>query len=506
MSKNYSPGRKRKRNDPVLISVCVLGIGVLIVLGFTLNTINTRDKEVVTGWHIVDGDTFYIDNITKQRTTGLNTIGNKVYFFQPDGTVKEGWADYDGKKIYVQANGLVATGECEIDGDMYSFAYDTYEMLTESFVKNDAYAYYFGSDGKAVKGVKRVQGHDRYFDERGMMVVSGWFKMPDDPDGLNYYADKNGFLQQGWVTLEDGEHYFTDNHAAASGKVKINGILYDFNDYGKPLNYVYIPNKTDSNPVTTAPSNTTAPVTTAPATEAPPKETTVSKEGWREVDGRKQYIYKDGSAATGVQRIDNVLYAFDSAGYLANGFIKLGDSTYYAQSDGKVSTGYIKIENNNYLFDSLGRMQTGFQRINDVPCYFDQDGKMAHGERNINGYTYFFSYSNDGRMQTGYISIKGRNYYHDSEGKRCTGWIKIASYMYYFASDGHAVSGYQTIDNNRYYFDNDCSLMTDVVYMNGTVYYFGEDGIIREGTHTYYDDSTGSYVEAYFDSNGRKVD
>ncbi len=510
MGRNYSPGRKKKRNDPVLISICVLGVGVLVVLGFGIKALNTNDNAVVTGWHIVDGQTFYIDNITKQRAIGLNTINNKVYFFQPDGSVKEGWADYDGKKIYVQSNGLVATGECEIDGDIYSFAYDTYEMMTDCFVQNDSYSYYFGNDGKAVKGIYRVKGHDRYFDESGMMAISEWFKIPDDPDENNYYADKNGFLQTGWVTLEDGDHYFMDNHAAASGSQKINGISYSFNHYGMPLNSAVVFKNPDSNTVTTTVPEVTKPVTSVPVTTAPevttPKEPAEFKEGWREVDGRKQYIYKDGVAATGVQRIDNTLYAFETSGFLANGFITFGDKTYYAQPDGKVITSFTKIDGQSYLFDSSGRMQTGFQRVNDVPCYFDHDGKMAHGERNIDGYAYFFSYSDDGRMQTGYISIRGRNYFFDDNGRRISGWKQIASYMYYFADDGHAVSGYQTIGGERYYFDSDCSLMTETVYMNGTYYYFGSDGVIREGTHTYYDDGSCSYKEAYFDSNGRKVD
>lgn len=480
-TENRAKKKKKRRNDPLLIFACVLGIAVLIAIGIILRSMNRQNTGTVTGWHITNGNTYYVDAITKKPATGLNTIGNKVYYFQPDGFIKAGWADYEGEKIYVQSDGIVATGECEIDGELYSFAFDTYKMLKDSYVEqSNGKAFYFGPDGKAVKNkICSINGNERYFDEEGLLVRSDWITTLEDEDAF-YYADKDGILVTGKVNIQGQTHYFLENHKAATGKMKVDGVEYNFDSRG----YDSAMNPVVTTPaVTTAPSVTTVPstsVTSAPVTTKPD----VKSEGWREVNGKKQYIFANGSAAKGAVKIEDVLYIFNESGELNGaGWKEINGNRYYSDENGKAKIGFADIDGKTYYFDSTGKTLRGVQNINGAVYNLSDSGEVTKNQFvEMNGHTYYFD--DAGKRAIGFKEINGEAYYF-SETRSIAGqmqykYIKVGSSEYYMdPNDGHRVTGWVVMGNCKYYF-SPVILKNGSYDIGGTVYTFNVDGALLD--------------------------
>ena len=88
----------------------------------------------------------YFDPETGYMVTDSAVIDGVLYLFNEDGSVKNGFVDYKGGKVYC-ADGEVLSGWQEIDGDTYYFdPANNYCAVTDEITIDDI-VYAFNSDG-----------------------------------------------------------------------------------------------------------------------------------------------------------------------------------------------------------------------------------------------------------------------------------------------------------------------------------------------------------------------
>ncbi|MBR6924049.1 MAG: hypothetical protein IKH50_05885, partial [Oscillospiraceae bacterium] len=317
---NFNSGNKKKKQDPMIVAVCVFGAAVLValpVIGFLLSrggsgsTKPTVSTENSAGWNSIDGRMIYIDPETHEKVQGLHEIDGKMYFFDANGGITPGWTTYDDNLVYVTKEGTLATGIYKIGSQVFYFDEETYAMFT-GFKVVDGKVYCFRDDGQAMTGFQNIEGNDYYFNNDGEMQT-GWF----EADGKNYYADEDGQLARGWKILDDGTHYFTDDFSAASGELRVDDTLYNFDEFDCP----------DQSAEVTTTAVTTEAVTEAVTTAAEenpsekpsdkPSETPSSNpepEKPSVPDGHKQFFNDKGEPLKGLNEIDGKKYFLDDNG------------------------------------------------------------------------------------------------------------------------------------------------------------------------------------------------
>lgn len=176
------------------------------------------------GWLTVDGKKYYIAAKGKMLKSKWIVSGKKKYFVSKKGTaytnciVKIGAAKYG-----FDSNGVMQKGKATINKKTYYFYKNTGKMVTKAFVKISGKKYYFGangvlgknlwvnkqyvnasgyvegnvwvgdkyagSDGKAVKGLQKIDGVYYYFDTSTCKRVKNTTKTIDK---VTYKFDANG--------------------------------------------------------------------------------------------------------------------------------------------------------------------------------------------------------------------------------------------------------------------------------------------------------------------------
>ena len=183
--------------------------------------------------------------------------------------------------------GYLQTGVTQIDNAYYFL--DENGCLNGGMHTVNGLLASYDANGKATPGWKNVDGIQYYFGQNGVMCVGN-----NVIDGKHYYLSKDGgFLAQGWHT--DGSKFYSySDGKMAVGAVKIDGVLYGFNDNG------YL----------------------------------VSKEGLQKIGGKNRYAYSDGHLATNTQIIvASVPYTIDANGVATAKFGTINDSNFDAYLD-----------------------------------------------------------------------------------------------------------------------------------------------------------------------------
>ena len=121
------------------------------------------------------------------------------------------------------------------------------------------------------------------------------------------------------------------------------------------------------------------------------KDGVALKEKWLTINEKTYYFRKNGTAATGVYRINGVLYLFNKDASLAkNRWLTIDGRKYYAGENGQAAIGYKTIEDKGYYFESSGAMHTGFIDINGKKYYFGKNGVKVSGKKKISRYMCYF--------------------------------------------------------------------------------------------------------------------
>ena len=195
---------KQMKFGLVMLATAVLSVASLV---------NAR------GWVQQGTDWYYQDSSDEFVTETIQSSGNSKFYLGEDGRMMRDYflESYNDATYYFGSNGSMVT--------------NTWVAIDASLVENapeyetDAYWYYFGGNGKAIKGKSTlkpttIDGRKYIFNANGQMCT-GWVNNesgtvnPDDvenpfSDALYYCGgDNDGVVRTGWVSYYDG--YDTDD-------------------------------------------------------------------------------------------------------------------------------------------------------------------------------------------------------------------------------------------------------------------------------------------------------
>ena len=498
-------------------------------------------KSAEKGWKQINGSWYYFEdadlNGMHSAKTGTCEIDGKYYHFNSDGTLASaGWhIESSGKWYYVDASGVLATGDTWLNGTLYHFN-EYGELKTGAIVENgkcNVYsddgtllesgatqgwnyiggAYYYLKGDSLLKGSHKLEDGKWYtFDSEGRMQVNaqvdgrwygesgaaktGWFTVA----GEWYYASTmNGRLYKGLHTINDVQYYFDNTGVMQTGEVVSENHVLTINDSG---------------------------VVTG---------TKEIQDGWSCYD-EEWYYYQNGKPYTGwvgTYYIDagkmlcsseitwnNKTYYLEEDGtYKTNAWIR--DGRYYAKADGsEAQDEWLELDGNLYYFNSWGAnvkylnyygvsKETGVYREDGAyissegyaqgwalidGSYYYKEGEnfIVNQTKKINGDWYLFDAH--GKMVTGfstyeYDSSAWVSYYYDwgkfyygQDGRRCyyVGWQVIDGKWYYFDTASESATGWQIINGARYYFDTESrAMVTGYHVINNKLYYFDANGVCQ---------------------------
>ncbi|SFB18904.1 Glucan-binding domain-containing protein (YG repeat), partial [Acetitomaculum ruminis DSM 5522] len=459
------------------------------------------------GWTQINGKTYYFyENYRAARVggmcTGTVTVNKHTYTFYNDknspdyGVLIEGSFAKD-KKGYMQYwwAGKYVTG---------------WQELTVNGVKN---TYYFNDKGYRTENtVAILDGKLCKFNSEGVLVESQNIPTEDGMikfDGKTYYVE-NGQIKSGWVEVKENNetktYYFDEStNAMATGKVKISGHTYEFNNEGvlvKGEFYdVYVKNSYKGTQYWWAGKYVV---------------------GERAIDGKTYVFDSKGYMLKGLQKIDGIYYDFGKEGIRSEkpytGFYDEGSKTYYFESGVKV-TGWKEIEGYYYYFhqntkaSTCGYMYTGSVTISKVNYIFANDGKLTEpgiytdkkgtkrylageylkGFQKIGDDTYYFDETN-GYMYKGSLKLEDKVYIFNDEGKlvetlevkELNGLVTIDGKTYFYENND-AVTGWKEIDGKYYYFDKNtkAALTGENQTVDKHKYNFDASGVLLSGEKFY---------------------
>lgn len=253
----------------------------------------------------------------------------------------------------------------------------------------------------------------------GYKMQTGWI----DINGLKYYSDNLGYMQKGWLSLDE------------------KGMRY-FHEAGELMG--------------------------AMAT------------GFTQVGDKTYYFDAEGYMKTGWLDVAGFTYLTDASGALVRGWFNDGAASYYFNETGAMAKDWTAIDGRLYHFGADGRLTPNtFVDTAGVTYYAGADGAMVTGQQVINGASYLFG--EDGVMKTGLQVLNGNMYFYAADGAMVmNNWVDLGNGVKTYAgADGAFVrNGFYTVDNYPYYFNQDGILVTNTIAaIDGISYAFDANGV-----------------------------
>ena len=139
---------------------------------------------------------------------GIMKNSDGSYSFYIDGEkLKNSWKTVKGNKYYFGKNGNAYTGLKKINNNYFCFS----------------------QTGKMQTGWKKISGRKYYFSEKSGKAYTGKKKVKDS----YYYFASNGKMETGWKTIEKKQFYFSQKSGKmVTGKQNISHYLCKFNEKG----------------------------------------------------------------------------------------------------------------------------------------------------------------------------------------------------------------------------------------------------------------------------------
>lgn len=394
------------------------------------NVYDAYGHKIKQGWYLLNGSWYYIDPDTTEYVTGEKNIGGKEYYF-----------DYDG---------IMQTGEIEIDGELRVYGQQGNLISRQSIDKLNGWKlfggrYYYYKNGSPYTGWV-----GNYYVEGGRMLT--------DAVRDGYYVNDKGVWvnKQGWISRNHGDSYYyikQNGRVADDEWVLVNGSWYYFDGYWMVNDCIQ---KISGKNYLFAPSGRLL------YTVDPSK--TESK--WILADGCWYYIQNGEFVRDTAITVNGKNYIFDYEGRMCKNEIAYSNSKHdymYVGADGVVC---------NY---------TGWKKLNGKWYWFKKNHTVKEGWLNIGGKVYYFGYNEKG-MVTGDQVIAGKLHHFDSSGALTSvkspenEWILAGGEWYYFRN-GYPVEGIYTINNTAYGFDYYGEMIrNDIVYSDGYEYYVDANG------------------------------
>ena len=354
---------------------------------------------------------------------------------------------------------------CDVNFSYVSFASKPQEVeLTgepNTWAWMNGYAYYYGSNGKAVKWSQKIDGKWYYFDGQCRMQT-GWVTW--SADGTKSYFqqgdDGRAAALTGWHEI-DGEWYYFNpsNGISLRWSQKINGNWFYFNGESQ-MKTGWVTWSADGTKSYFDPSSGRAWL------------------GWQTIGGKKYYFNPaNGISKRWSQKIDGSWYYFNGDSVMQTGWITWKDGTKsFFDWDGKALLGWRSFQGRKCYFDpATGISQRWSQKIDGSWYYFDGDSVMHKGLLTWSSDGRKSYYASDGKLQGGWQTVNGKRYYFDwSDGKslRWSQWI--GGSLYYFNADSEMVTGWVTwkADGSKSYFDAQGRALMEWQSIGGKTYYF----------------------------------
>ena len=227
-----------------------LGV-MLFAAGFAFQATTIDAQAASTGFRTVGGQTFYYKKGKKVK--GWVTVKGKKYFLnRKTGALYKGWmkSSKGRRRYFDQKTGAMYTGFNKIAGQYYYFNkktgftvsgfvkfgtnfyryFDTkkYTMATGWMTNSKNQKWYFGSDGKMYRGLKKIGSYKYYFDGKTGAAKYGF--ITSSKGYTRYFRKKYYRMATGWMTSSKGKkRYFAKNGVMATGKKTISGSTYYFN-------------------------------------------------------------------------------------------------------------------------------------------------------------------------------------------------------------------------------------------------------------------------------------
>lgn len=406
--------------------VAVLSAAALLAVGASMTSFAGWEKDEDGIWHYYDSD----DNMVEDE---WRKDGSKWFYLDEDGNMlTDSWVDdeyYVGSDGAMLKNAWIKTTADEDvtdpdeDGDHWYYFDSKGKKVTDDDKKINGKTYYFNEDGEMLDGWHEENGDVYYLggEDEGWRAENQWLwlEKPGDADEDNDdeqildCADEDDCDDEGWYWFGSNGKMYKD-----TGKKKVNGRYYMFNEHGQML-YEWINNTPTK--VTGTPSNAELDGNATPgsASISDMYYYNIVEEGWRG-DG---WYEIDGSEDVGTDS-DTDWYFFDD-GEAEHADANAKD---YAtdDEDGPVYVAKIKVDSAKgkkyFAFNENGQMQTGLQYIADDGgfYYFDengymQDGKVSDVECDDDTYDFYFNTKN-GKNGQGYTGEKDNYLYFN--GKR----------------------------------------------------------------------------------------
>lgn len=227
------------------------------------------DGSHATGWKTIGGKTYFLNTYMGIMASGAVTIEGVQYKFDADGALissgKTGWVTYGdswryytspttyatgwktigGKRYYLDpSNGRMAKGTIQVGGICYlmdpvngnamrgwqkdEYGHWYYLYSDSSFVPGWIYDkgwYYIDLYAGMLTGVQSLPDGHSYFLASSGKMGTGWCL---DSDGTWYYANADGALQTGWLTLNGRTYYLCSDFKMATRWEYIDGAWYYF--------------------------------------------------------------------------------------------------------------------------------------------------------------------------------------------------------------------------------------------------------------------------------------
>ncbi|MDI6498675.1 glycoside hydrolase family 70 protein [Leuconostoc suionicum] len=170
----------------------------------TNSTYNMKSK--VTGYLNVDGSWKWYDN--GLSFTGFRYYMGTYYFFENGIRQENKWETAWGMKYYVGSDGRAVQGIKIIDGQAYDFGTNgTYNLKTQpTGYYNDGQNWKWYENGKTYTGIRFYQGAYYYFKD-GVRQDNQWVH----EWGYTYYVGNDGRTVQGWQTISGKQYNFGTN-------------------------------------------------------------------------------------------------------------------------------------------------------------------------------------------------------------------------------------------------------------------------------------------------------
>ena len=406
--------------------VAVLSAAALLAVGASMTSFAGWEKDEDGIWHYYDSDDEMVEDEWRKD-------GSKWFYLDEDGNMAtDTWVDdeyYVGSDGAMLKNAWIKTtpdddvSDPDDDGDHWYYFDNKGKKVTDDDQKINGKTYYFDEDGEMLYGWHEESGDVFYLgtEDEGWRAESQWLWLEkpgdadddDDEEQILDCADEDECDDEGWYWFGSSGKMYKD-----SGKKKVNGRYYMFNEHGQML-YEWINNK-KVEVGTPGNAHLDGNATAGSATIDDMLYYNIVEEGWRG-DG---WYEIDGSEDVG-EDSDTDWYFFDD-GEAEHADADGSDFATYDEDGAAVHVARIKVDSSKgkkyFAFNEKGQMQTGLQYMAEDKgfYYFDengymQDGKVSDVECDDDDYNFYFNTKNGSNGQ-GFTGEKDNYLYFN--GKR----------------------------------------------------------------------------------------